>query len=40
MLDSLVRWYLRKTPFAAGDRCYRRMRISMKILIIELNPVG
>jgi hypothetical protein len=30
MLDSMIRWYPRKTPFATWDRCYRRMGISMK----------
>jgi hypothetical protein len=38
MLDSMVRWYLRKTPFATWDRCSRRMGISMKMLVIELKP--
>jgi hypothetical protein len=36
MLDSIVRWYLRKTSFVTWDRCFRRMEISMKILVIEL----
>jgi hypothetical protein len=25
MLDSMVKWYLRKTPFATWDRCFKRM---------------
>jgi hypothetical protein len=40
MLDSMVRWYLRKTSFATWDRCFKRMRISMKMLVIELKPAG
>jgi hypothetical protein len=40
MLDSMVRWYTRKTPFATWDRCSRSMGISMKILVIELKPTG
>jgi hypothetical protein len=40
MLDSMVRWYPRKTPFATWDRCSKRMRISMKMLVIELKSVG
>jgi hypothetical protein len=40
MLDSMVRWYLRKTPFAIWDRCSKRMGISMKMLVIELKPAG
>jgi hypothetical protein len=40
MLDSMVRWYLRKTPFVIWDRCSKRMGISMKMLVIELKPVG
>jgi hypothetical protein len=40
MLDSMVRWYRRKTPFATWDRCSRRMEISMKMLLIELKPAG
>jgi hypothetical protein len=40
MLDSMVRWYPRKTPFATWDRCSKRIRISMKMLVIELKPVG
>jgi hypothetical protein len=40
MLDSIVRWYLRKTSFTTWDRCSRRMEISMKILVIELKPDG
>jgi hypothetical protein len=40
MLDSMVRWYQRKTHFATWDRCSRRMGILMKILVIELKLVG
>jgi hypothetical protein len=40
MLDSMVRWYPRKTPFATWDLFSRRMWISMKILVIELKPSG
>jgi hypothetical protein len=40
MLNLMVRWYLRKTPFATWDRCFRKRGISMKILVIELKPVG
>jgi hypothetical protein len=40
MLDSMVRWYPRETPFATWDRCSRRMGISMKMLVIELKPAG
>jgi hypothetical protein len=40
MLDSMVRWYPRKTPFATWDRCSKRMGISMKMLVIELKPAG
>jgi hypothetical protein len=40
MLDSMVRWYPRNTPFATWDRCSRRMGISMKILVIELKPAS
>jgi hypothetical protein len=40
MLDSMARWYPRKTPFATWDRCSRRMGISMKMLVIELKPTG
>jgi hypothetical protein len=40
ILDSMVRWYPRKTPFATWDRCSSRMEISMKILVIELKPAG
>jgi hypothetical protein len=25
MLDSMVRWYPRKTPFVPWDRCSKRM---------------
>jgi hypothetical protein len=40
MLDSMVRWYLRKTHFASWDRCTRRMEISMKMLVIQLKLAG
>jgi hypothetical protein len=40
MLDSMVRWYQRKAPFATWDRCYKRMGISMKMLVIELKPAS
>jgi hypothetical protein len=40
MLDSIVRWYPRKTPFATWDRCSKKMEISMKMLVIELKPSG
>jgi hypothetical protein len=40
MLDSMVRWYPRKTPFATWDRCSKRMGILIKMLVIELNPAG
>jgi hypothetical protein len=40
MLDSMVRWYQRKTSFATWDRCSKRMGISMKMLVIELKPAG
>jgi hypothetical protein len=40
MLDSMVRWYPRKTSFSTWDRCFRRMGTSMKMLIIELKPAG
>jgi hypothetical protein len=30
----------KKTSFATWDRCFRRMGISMKILVIELKPAG
>jgi hypothetical protein len=36
MLDSMIMWYLRKTHFATWDRISRNMRISMKMLVIEL----
>jgi hypothetical protein len=39
MLDSMVRWYLRKTPFATWNRCSKRMGISMKMLVIELSQL-
>jgi hypothetical protein len=40
MLDSIIRWYPRKTHFATWDRCSKTMAISMKILVIELKPAG
>jgi hypothetical protein len=40
MLDSMVRWYPRKTYFTTWDRCSKRMGISMKMLVIELKPAG
>jgi hypothetical protein len=40
MLDSMVRWYPRKTSFATCDRYYKRMGISIKMLVIELVPAG
>jgi hypothetical protein len=40
MLDSMVKWYPRKTHFATWDRCSRRMGISMKILVTELKSAG
>jgi hypothetical protein len=40
MLDSMVRWYPRKTPFTTWDRCSRRIEISMKMLVIELKPAA
>jgi hypothetical protein len=36
VLDSMVRWYPRKTYFAIWDRCSKRMGISIKMLVIEL----
>jgi hypothetical protein len=36
MLDSMIMWYLRKTHFTTWDRISRNMRISMKMLVIEL----
>jgi hypothetical protein len=36
MLDSMVRWYPRKTYFTTWDQCCKRMGISMKMLVIEL----
>jgi hypothetical protein len=35
-LDGQV--VLRKTHFATWDRCFRRMGISIKMLVIELKP--
>jgi hypothetical protein len=40
MLDSRVRWYTRKTHFVTWDQCFRRMGISMKMLVIELKLAG
>jgi hypothetical protein len=40
MLDSMVRWYPRKTSFATWDHCSKRIGISMKILVIELKLAG
>jgi hypothetical protein len=40
MLDLMVRWYPRNTHFTTWDRCSKRMRISMKMLVIELKPAG
>jgi hypothetical protein len=40
MLDPMVRWYPRKTPFATWDRCSRRMGISIKMVVIELKLAG
>jgi hypothetical protein len=40
MLDSMVRWYPRKTHFATSNRYSKRMGISMKMLVIELNLAG
>jgi hypothetical protein len=40
MLDSMVRWYPRKTHFSMWDRCFRRMGISMKMLVIDLKSAG
>jgi hypothetical protein len=40
VLDSMVRWYPRKTPFATWDICSKRMGISMKMLVIELKPAS
>jgi hypothetical protein len=40
MLDSMVRWYLRKTSFATWDRYSKRMGISIKMLVIELKSAG
>jgi hypothetical protein len=31
VLDLMVRWYPRKTPFATWDRCSRRLWISMNM---------
>jgi hypothetical protein len=40
MLDLMVKWYPRKTRFTTWDRCFKRMEISMKMLVIELKPAG
>jgi hypothetical protein len=40
MLDSMVRWYPKKTPFATWNRCSRRMGISIKLLVTELKSTG
>jgi hypothetical protein len=40
MLDSMVRWYLRKTHFTTWDQCSKRIGISMKMLVIELKSGG
>jgi hypothetical protein len=40
MLDSMVRWYPRKIPFATWDRCSKKLGISMKMLVIELKSAG
>jgi hypothetical protein len=40
VLDLMIRWYPRKIHFATWDRCSKRMRISMKILVIELKMTG
>jgi hypothetical protein len=40
MLDSMVRWYPKNTHFATWDRCFRRMEISIKMLVIELKLAG
>jgi hypothetical protein len=40
ILDSLVRWYTRNTSFTSWDRCSKRIGISIKMLVIELKPIG
>jgi hypothetical protein len=40
MLNSMVRWYPRKSHFATCDRCSRKMGMSMKMLVIELKLAG
>jgi hypothetical protein len=40
VLDSMVRWYPRKTHFATWNRYSRKIGISMKMLAIELNSVS
>jgi hypothetical protein len=40
ILDLIVRWYPRNITFATWDRCSKRIRISMKMLVIELKSAG
>jgi hypothetical protein len=40
VLDSMVRWYPRKTYFATWDQCSIRMGILMKMLVIGLKPTS
>jgi hypothetical protein len=40
MLDSIIKWYPRKTHFATCDQCSKRMGISVKMLVIELKLTG
>jgi hypothetical protein len=40
IIDSMVKWYPRKAYSATWDQCFRRMRISMKMLVIELKSAG
>jgi hypothetical protein len=40
MLDSMIRWYTRKTHFATWERCSKRIGISIKMLVIELKSAG
>jgi hypothetical protein len=40
VLDSMVRWYPKKTHFTTWDWCSKRMGISMKMLVIELKSAG
>jgi hypothetical protein len=37
VLDSMIRRYPIKTPFTTSDRYSKRIGISMKMLVIELN---